>query len=71
MAAAQAIDFRRRTLGSEACMGKGTAAAWTLIREHIPFLPEDVELAPHMANAADLVASGAVRAAVKDALDSS
>jgi len=68
MAAAQAIDFRRRVLGGEANMGKGTAAAYALIREHIPFLSEDVELAPYMTSAANLVANGAIRAAVQDAL---
>ena len=68
MAAAQAIDFRRRTLGDGVRMGKGTAAAYALIREHIPFLREDVELAPYMTSTANLVASGALRTAVQEAI---
>jgi histidine ammonia-lyase len=68
MAAAQAIDFRRRALGDEVRMGQGTAAAYDVIRAHIPFLSEDVELAPYMTDAARLVASGAIRAAVQEAI---
>lgn len=67
-AAAQAIDFRRRTLGTTAVLGRGTAAAYEIIRAHIPFIDEDVELAPHMAQAAALVAHGDIRAAVKAAM---
>ena len=68
MAAAQAIDFRRRALGDDVRMGQGTAAAYDVIRAHIPFLSEDVELAPYMTDAARLVASGAIRAAVQEAI---
>ncbi len=68
MAAAQAIDFRRHQLGPAARLGRGGAAAYALIRRHIPFLPEDVELAPHMARAADLVTSGVIRQAVESAI---
>jgi histidine ammonia-lyase len=60
MAAAQGIDFRRRQVGPEARLGRGTAVAYELIRQAIPFLPEDAELAPHMAAAGRLVASGAI-----------
>lgn len=68
MAAAQAIDFRRRQLGPHARLGRGTAAAYELIRRHIPFLSTDAELAPYMAIAAQLVADGHVAAAVRAAL---
>ena len=68
MAAAQAIDFRKQELGEDVRLGKGTAPVYELIREHIPFIPEDAMMAPHMAVAADLVASGAVRRAAMSAL---
>ncbi len=68
MAAAQAIDFRRRELGSHARLGRGTGPVYQLIREHIPFIETDVEMAPYMAKAAELVASGAVRRVATDAL---
>ncbi len=70
MAAAQAIDFRRQELGEQARLGRGTAAAYKTIREHIPFLPEDAEMAPHMARAAQLAADGVIQQAVKEALKS-
>jgi histidine ammonia-lyase len=69
MAAAQAIDFRKQVLGDDVHLGKGTAPIYELIREHIPFLPTDAMMAPHMNKAAELVASGAVRRAAMTALD--
>ena len=69
MAAAQAIDFRKKSLGDEMQLGKGTAPVYQLIREHIPFIPQDAVMAPHMARAAELVASGEVRRAARETLD--
>ncbi len=66
--AAQAIDFRRRHLGPHAHLGRGTAAAYALLRQRLPFLEQDAELAPLMAAARDLVASGAIRDVVQQAL---
>ncbi|HID33181.1 MAG TPA: histidine ammonia-lyase, partial [Anaerolineae bacterium] len=63
MAAAQAIDFRKQKLGERVRLGKGTAPVYELIREHIPFIETDVEMAPHMTKAAELVASGEIRRA--------
>ena len=68
MAAAQAIDFRKQTLGEDVRLGKGTAPVYELIREHIPFIPQDAMMAPHMAKAAELVASGEVRRAAMSAI---
>ncbi|NOX63257.1 MAG: histidine ammonia-lyase [Chloroflexi bacterium] len=68
MAAAQAIDFRRRALGADARLGRGGAAAYEVIREHIPFLSQDAALSPYMLKAAQLVASGAIREAVQNRL---
>lgn len=68
MAAAQAIDYRRRELGPEAKLGKGTAAAFTFVRKHVPFLSDDVEMAPHMATVAELIKSGSLSVAVRSGL---
>jgi len=66
MAAAQAIDFRKKALGAEVSLGRGTEPVYELLRAHIPFLPQDAILAPHMARAAELVASGEVRRVVQN-----
>ncbi len=68
LAAAQAIDFRRRALGPAARLGHGTSAAYETIRQHIPFIDHDIELSPHMEKAAALVAGGDIRRAVQAAL---
>ncbi len=68
-AAAQAIDFRRRVLGKDARLGKGTAAAYALIREHVPFLPQDAPMYPHIERLRELARSGALRRAVEHALE--
>jgi histidine ammonia-lyase len=66
-AAAQGIDFRRRVLGPEARLGRGTAPAYELIRERVPFLPRDDVMYPHIEAVRELVASGALRAGVEAA----
>ncbi len=63
LAAAQGIDFRREVMPG-AQMGAGTAQAYNLIRRHVPFLPQDTVLYPHIEAVRELVASGALRAAV-------
>jgi len=68
MAAAQGIDYRRRELGPNARLGKGTAAAYEIVRSQIPFLEKDSVMAPHMFVAAQLVTNGALREAVEAAL---
>lgn len=65
-AATQALDLRRRP--SAAPFGQGTAAAHALVRRHIPFLEQDAVMAPYIAVAADLIASGALLAAVAPVL---
>ncbi|HRO25755.1 MAG TPA: histidine ammonia-lyase, partial [Promineifilum sp.] len=69
MLAAQGIDFRAREMGlTPAELGEGTAVAYHLIREHIPFLTGDVYLSPLIEQARALVASGNIKAAVEKAL---
>ena len=40
-AAAQGIDFRRRKIGMEKQLGRGTRAAYHKIREKVPFIEQD------------------------------
>jgi histidine ammonia-lyase len=65
MAAAQAIDFRKNALGNEVHLGQGTAPVYQLLRQHIPFIPQDAMMSPYMALAAKLVRSGQVRQVIK------
>jgi histidine ammonia-lyase len=67
-AAAQGIDFRRQVLGSGARLGRGTAAAYALIRSQVPFLERDAVLYPFIESVCRLVAGGDLVAAVEDAL---
>mgnify|MGYP003885692541 CR=1 FL=1 len=67
-AAAQGIDFRRRVLGPKARLGQGTAAAYRLIRERVPFLEQDAIMYPHIGAVHQLVISGELVAAVEAAL---
>ncbi|MBW6485305.1 MAG: aromatic amino acid lyase [Syntrophobacterales bacterium] len=60
LSAAQGIDFRRKILGPEARMGKGTAPAYELIRSHIPFLEKDEALYPHIETMRKLVSDGSL-----------
>lgn len=66
-AAAQAIDFRRRKLGDVA-LGRGTAPAYALIRQHVPFIEQDTFMAPLIEKVRALVCSGELIAAVHHAL---
>ena len=67
-AAAQAIDFRREALGPEARLGQGTAPAYELIRQRVPFLDQDAVMYPHIEAVRELVASGELMRVVKDGL---
>ena len=58
LAAAQGIDFRRQVLGPEARLGQGTAPAYDLIRQRVPFLEQDAVMYPYIEAVRDLVASG-------------
>ncbi len=62
LAAAQGIDFRRRiTEKPSAKLGIGTAVAYELIRQEVPFLETDEVLAPHMEAVRKLVAAGTIK----------
>lgn len=58
MSAAQGVDFRREVLGTDAQMGKGTAPAYTRIRQRVPFIERDVALHPYLMSVCDMVRTG-------------
>jgi histidine ammonia-lyase len=69
LAAAQGIDFRRQVLGPEARLGRGTAPAYHLIRQHVPFLEQDAVMYPYIEAVRQLVANSDLASAVHAALE--
>ncbi len=67
LCAAQGIDFRRKVLGPDIPLGRGTGAAYRLIRESVPFLDRDRVLAPWMDTLRVLVLEGKIRDAAMNA----
>jgi histidine ammonia-lyase len=67
MAAAQGVDFRRQMMQVER-LGAGTAVAYNLIRQRVPFLQTDTTLAPLIEQVRQLVANGAIKEAVEGEL---
>jgi histidine ammonia-lyase len=67
-AAAQGIDFRREMLGGDPRLGKGTAVAYELIRQRVPFLEQDAIMYPHIEAMRELVRSGELVKAVEGAI---
>jgi histidine ammonia-lyase len=45
-------------MGADTQHGRGTAAAYTLIREQVPFIETDTVMYPYMEHVRKLVASG-------------
>ena len=67
--AAQGIDFRRQEMGLDPTdLGEGTAVAYGLLRERIPFLQADVVLSPHIEAARQVVSKGLIKRAVESHL---
>ena len=50
-------------------MGRGTEAAYRLIRQHVPFLDEDAILASHIESVRRLVADGIIKKIVEARLE--
>ncbi len=65
LAAAQGVDFRREQLGGTARLGVGTQAAYTLIRDQVPFLEHDAPLSPLIEQIARLITEGSLVSAVE------
>jgi histidine ammonia-lyase len=68
-AAAQGIDFRREMLNGNPRLGKGTAVAYELIRQRVPFLEQDAIMYPYIEAVHQLVSSGELVQAVEKALE--
>ncbi len=66
LTAAQAIDLRP---GGPASLGRGTTAAYTLLRRRVKFLSHDRATAPDIAALVDLINSGELLEAVDAALN--
>ncbi len=67
-AAAQGIDFRRGMLGGDPRLGKGTAVAYELIRQRVPFLEQDAIMYPYIEAVRELVRSGELVRVVEEAI---
>ncbi len=67
LAAAQGIDFRREAMPG-ARLGRGTAPAYQLVRERVPFLEQDAVMYPYMEAVRELIAQGELAEAVERAL---
>ena len=59
MAAAQGVDFRRKSLDSGAKLGEGTQPAYALIRREVPFIEADEPLKAYLDTVVRLVRDGA------------
>ncbi len=56
LSAAQAVDFRRKAVGSDKKLGKRTQKVYDLIRSRVPFIEEDTVMYPHMREVEKLMA---------------
>jgi histidine ammonia-lyase len=69
-AAAQGIDFRKRVLGKQARLGRGTQPTYDFIRRDVPFLEADTIMYPYIEAVRRLIANGelvrATNSAVQD-----
>ena len=64
MAAAQAVDFRKKEIGPDAKMGRGTSPVYDLIRTRIPFIEADTVMYPHIEAARQLIVEDRIDGAV-------
>lgn len=70
LGAAQGIDLRRQMMQVKGVgLGQGTALAYQLIREHVPFLQGDTVLSTHIESARQLVSDGNLKRVVEDSLE--
>lgn len=52
---AQAVDLRRKTIGRDKKLGKGTSKVYETVRDKIPFIENDEYLKPHIDSAIAVV----------------
>ncbi|CAN5255570.1 histidine ammonia-lyase [soil metagenome] len=53
--AAQGIDFRKKIIGGEKSLGKGTQKIYNLIRSRVPFIEKDEYMKKHIDNICEIV----------------
>jgi histidine ammonia-lyase len=68
LCAAQGVDFRREALGPETPLGRGTAAAYALVRKNVPFVERDTLLNGYIESVRRELRGGALVAAVAAAM---
>jgi histidine ammonia-lyase len=68
MAAAQGIDFRRQSIGTDKSLGRGTTPVYRLIRQFVPFIEEDTVMYRYLEHVRQLVASGTISAAAEQVI---
>lgn len=56
LCAAQGIDFRRKVIGVEKRLGRGTSPIYAAMRKRIPFIERDEFMKPHIDAASDFIA---------------
>ena len=66
--AAQGVDFRRRLTENDKTLGIGTAVAYDMIRQNVPFLEEDSVLSAPINRVRTLVEAGKIKMAVEEVL---
>ena len=55
LCAAQAVDFRRKAIGSAKTLGRGTRAIYQAIRDRVPFIETDEYMKGHIDAALEVV----------------
>ncbi|HKJ27525.1 MAG TPA: histidine ammonia-lyase [Anaerolineales bacterium] len=66
--AAQGIDFRRKRMGGDPMLGKGTQPVYELIRSQVPFVQQDTVLYDYIAMIEKMVTSGQIDQAADQGL---
>ncbi len=56
--AAQGIDFRRKKIGQDKKLGRGTREIYAAIRKDVPFVEEDTEMYPLMRKVGEIIKAG-------------
>jgi len=69
LAAAQGVDFRRKTHGAQASLGAGTAPVYKLVRMQAPFIEVDTVMYPYINSVKALIVSGQVDQAVAKGIE--
>jgi len=69
ISAAQGIDFRKKTHGSKAKLGKGSQPVYDLVRQTVPFFEQDVWLGPQVDKVKALIHDGTIDKVLEAALN--